>query len=161
MDRAVVVAFVALGSNVGDREAHLRAAIDALGALPGTRVAACSSLHETDPIGPQPQGPYLNAVAELWTTLEPRTLLAALQSIERDRGRQRAAEARWGPRTLDLDLLLYGQDIIAEEGLIVPHPRMHERRFVLEPLVEIAPDALHPVLDQPAARLLDSLRRRR
>ena len=83
MDRAVVVAFVALGSNVGDREAHLRAAIDALGALPGTRVAACSSLHETDPIGPQPQGPYLNAVAELWTTLERLRMRGAQIGLKR------------------------------------------------------------------------------
>lgn len=161
MDRVGVTAFVALGSNLGDREAHLHGALAALGSIHGTRVAACSSFHETVPVGPPGQGPYLNAAAELWTTRTARELLGAFHDIEQAHGRDRAREARWGARTLDLDLLLYADQIIGEQGLIVPHPRMHERRFVLEPLAEIAPDAVHPVLAQTVTRMLDSLRRRR
>lgn len=131
-------AYLGLGSNLGDREAMLRAAIAALEATPGVRVTAISSLYETPPWGPVPQGPYLNACVALDTTLSPRELLTLCLAIERDHGRERAI--RWGPRTLDMDVLLYDDETIDEEGLIVPHPRMTERAFVLVPLAEIAPE---------------------
>ncbi|MCX5519930.1 2-amino-4-hydroxy-6-hydroxymethyldihydropteridine diphosphokinase [Kaistia defluvii] len=131
-------AYLGLGSNLGDREALLRAAIMALDATPDVRVTSISSLYETPPWGPVPQGPYLNACVALETTLSPRQLLTLCLAIERDHGRERAI--RWGPRTLDMDVLLYGDESIDEEGLIVPHPRMAERAFVLVPLAEIAPD---------------------
>lgn len=130
--------YLGLGSNLGDREAMLRAAISALAATPGVRVTAISSLYETPPWGPVPQGPYLNACIELDTTLSAREVLDLSLRIERDHGRERAV--RWGPRTLDIDVLLYGDATIDEEGLIVPHPRMTERAFVLVPLAEIAPE---------------------
>lgn len=133
----MIDAYLGLGSNLGDREAMLRAAIAALEAAPGVRVTAISSLYETPPWGPVPQGPYLNACVALETTLSPRELLTLCLVIERDHGRERAI--RWGPRTLDMDVLLYGDETINEEGLIVPHPRMSERAFVLVPLAEIAP----------------------
>ena len=142
---APVVAWVALGSNVGDRAAHLAYALDAIVRVPGVQRVRRSSIHETDPVGPPGQGPYLNAVAEIETTLAPRVLLAALLAIERERGRDRTQEVRFGPRTLDLDLLAWGDAVpggpaaIDVPGLTVPHPRMHARAFVLEPLAELAP----------------------
>jgi 2-amino-4-hydroxy-6-hydroxymethyldihydropteridine diphosphokinase len=141
-----VPAAIALGSNLGDRRANIHAAIDALAALPGTRVLAVSTIIQTAPVGPRPQGPYLNAAALLATTLPARDLLDHLLAIEQTRGRERAADQRWGPRTLDLDLLLYGAQVIAEPGLIVPHPHLHERSFVLIPLAEIAGEMNVPTL---------------
>lgn len=142
-----VVAFVAVGSNVGDRASHVAFAFAALDAAPGVRLVRRSTIHETDPVGPPGQGPYLNAAVELATSLSPRQLLATLLDIERTRGRDRAQEVRFGPRTLDLDLLAWGParpggGRIDAPGLTVPHPRMHERAFVLEPLAEIAPDVV-------------------
>lgn len=134
------LAAVALGSNRGDRAATLRSALAALGALPRTRLLAGATPIETAPVGPVPQGPYLNSAALLETALTPRELLDALLEIERAHGRRRTRERRWGPRTLDLDLLTHGQAVIDEPGLTLPHPRLRERRFVLEPLAEIAPD---------------------
>jgi 2-amino-4-hydroxy-6-hydroxymethyldihydropteridine diphosphokinase len=134
----VIDAYLGLGSNLGDREAMLRAAIAALDATPGVRVTAISSLYETPPWGPVPQGPYLNACVGIATSLSARKVLELSLAIERDHGRERAI--RWGPRTLDIDVLLYGDEAIDEEGLIVPHPRMAERAFVLVPLAEIAPE---------------------
>ncbi|ODT13704.1 MAG: 2-amino-4-hydroxy-6-hydroxymethyldihydropteridine diphosphokinase [Kaistia sp. SCN 65-12] len=131
-------AFLGLGSNLGDRAATLRAAIAALDTAPSVRVTRISSLYETPPWGPVPQGPYLNACIGVETSLSPRALLELGLAIERDHGRERAI--RWGPRTLDIDLLLYGTDHVDEDGLIVPHPRMAERAFVLVPLAEIAPE---------------------
>lgn len=137
-EACVTEAFLGLGSNLGDRAATLRAAITALDAAPGVRVTRISSLYETPPWGPVPQGPYLNACIGVETTLSARALLELGLAIERDHGRERAI--RWGPRTLDIDLLLYGSDHVDEDGLIVPHPRMAERAFVLVPLAEIAPE---------------------
>ncbi|MBK9119685.1 MAG: 2-amino-4-hydroxy-6-hydroxymethyldihydropteridine diphosphokinase [Phycisphaerales bacterium] len=132
-DRGV---FIALGSNLGDRERHLREALVELVAEGDIRVVACSGLHESPAVGGPPgQPPYLNAVAELATDLPPRVLLYRLQSIELQHGRQR--QVRNGPRTLDLDLLLYRDLVVEEQDLQVPHPRMWQRRFVMEPLAEV------------------------
>ena len=135
------VVFIGLGANLGDREASLRAAVAALHALPGTRVQRVSALYRSAPVaagGPD----YFNAVAELTTTLAPRPLLHALQAIELAAGRERPY--RNAPRTLDLDILLYGNQCIATPQLTVPHPRMHERAFVLLPLAELAPEQVSP-----------------
>lgn len=133
-------AFVALGSNLGDRDTHIRAALVALAALPGTTLVAASSILETEPVGPPGQGMYLNAVAHLRTSLTPRELLNHLLRIEHERGRDRASSPRWGSRTLDLDLLLFGDRVIDEPGLAVPHPHLRQRGFVLLPLSQLAPD---------------------
>ena len=133
----MVQAFVGLGSNLGDRQGTLRAAVGRLRALPQTRVVAVSRLRDTEPVGYLEQPRFLNGAVELATALSPRALLDALMELERRFGRDRVAYPPQGPRTLDLDLLLYGGQTIAEPGLEVPHPRLHERRFVLEPLADL------------------------
>jgi 2-amino-4-hydroxy-6-hydroxymethyldihydropteridine diphosphokinase len=140
MCAAVVRAFVGLGSNLGDREGTLRAAVARLRLLTETDVTKVSRFRETEPVGYVDQPRFLNGAVELETALAPRALLEALLALERDFGRNRSAGPPQGPRTLDLDLLLYGEDTIREPGLEVPHPRMHERGFVLEPLAELDPD---------------------
>ncbi len=139
-------AFVGLGSNLGDREATLRGAVAALAAEPGIEVVALSTLRETDPVGFTDQPRFLNGVAELDTELPARELLERLLAVEHRFGRVREAVPPQGPRTLDLDLLLYGDERIDEPGLTVPHPRLQERRFVLEPLAELAPGLVVPGL---------------
>lgn len=139
-----VTAFIGLGGNVGDAAATLRSALDQLDTLPHTRLLAASRLYRTAPVGGIEQADFVNAVAQVETTLSAEDLLRALFAIERAHGRDRSIERRWGPRTLDLDLLLYGDDVIHVDGLTVPHPRIAERAFVLVPLVEIAPDAPIP-----------------
>ncbi|MBX3406319.1 MAG: 2-amino-4-hydroxy-6-hydroxymethyldihydropteridine diphosphokinase [Phycisphaeraceae bacterium] len=158
-------AAIAIGSNLGDRAAHIAGAVAALAALPGTVILCRSEAIVTAPVGlpggADPGGPYLNAAALLRTTLTPRELLSRLHAIERAAGRDRAAEiGRWGPRTLDLDLLLYDGQVIDEPGLRIPHPRMHERAFVLEPLAQIAPEFVVPTLGRTVAALLAALRER-
>lgn len=138
-----VTAFVGVGSNLGERASTIAAAIELLGAHPRIRVARSSALIETEPVGP-PQPRYLNGAVELETTLAPAELLGELLRIERILGRVRDPAERMGPRTIDLDLLLYGDSVLEEPGLSVPHPRMHERAFVLRPLAEIAPNAVNP-----------------
>jgi 2-amino-4-hydroxy-6-hydroxymethyldihydropteridine diphosphokinase len=128
--------FVGLGSNLGDRREYLRGALAAM-ASRGLAVVAVSSAYETDPVGP-PQPGYLNAVVEVSTTMPARELLDTLKGIEADLGRRHTE--RWGPREIDLDLLLYGDEMIDEPGLSVPHPELTKRSFVLVPLLEIAPD---------------------
>jgi 2-amino-4-hydroxy-6-hydroxymethyldihydropteridine diphosphokinase len=149
---AVADAFVALGSNLGDREAHLRFGLSALAGMPGTTVVATSRVYETEPLGPA-QHPYLNAVVQISTRLEPRELLDEMLAAETRAGRQRDPAERYAPRTLDLDLLLYGDELIEEPGLRVPHPRMHERAFVLIPLADVAADRVHPVIRASVAEL--------
>ena len=139
-----MIAYIGLGSNLGDREATLREGLRRLGALDGIEVAAVSTFRETDPVGKLDQPRFLNAAAALETDLPPRELLACLLEVERALGRDRGAEERWGPRTIDLDLLLYGDETIAEPGLEVPHPRLAERAFVLEPLLELDPSLRLP-----------------
>jgi 2-amino-4-hydroxy-6-hydroxymethyldihydropteridine diphosphokinase len=157
MPRAEHDAWIALGSNLGDRQAHLAAAIRALGESDGVRVVAVSAVYETDPVGPGPQGPYLNAALQLRTTLAPRALLDRLLAIEAEAGRVRS-DVRDTARTLDLDLLLYGERQISEPGLEVPHPRLHERPFVLEPLRELAAEVIHPLLGESIAALARRVR---
>jgi len=132
-------AYVAIGSNLGDREQTLLDAVEALRAEPGVVVVAVSSLVETDPVGFLDQPRFVNGVVALETTLPARALLELLLEVERRFGRIREGVPPQGPRTLDLDLLLYGDEEIDEPGLQIPHPRMHERPFVLGPLAEIAP----------------------
>jgi len=149
-------AYVGIGSNVGDRAETIDRAVRALAQTAGITVAAVSPLAETDPVGgPQGQGAFLNGALALDTSLEPEALLDALQAVERDLGRRRAD--RWGPRTIDLDLLLYDERIIAHGRLTVPHPRLRERRFVLEPLAAIAPEAVDPITGRSVRGLLEDL----
>ena len=131
--------FVGLGANLDQREETLLRAVELLAAEDGVEVVALSSVRETDPVGVEDQPRFLNAAALLETTLEPRELLDVLLRIERELGRVRDG-TRWGPRVIDLDLLAYGSEVVDEPGLRVPHPRLHERRFALEPLVELDPD---------------------
>lgn len=145
---------MALGGNLGDRAAYLLQALSRLSRLPETRLLRLSPVYETDPVGP-PQPPYLNLVAELDTRLPPRALLEALLGIEQALGRVRREP--WGPRTVDLDLLLYGNLVLKEEGLEVPHPRLHQRAFVLVPLCDLVPQGRHPVLGRTFAELLAAL----
>ena len=133
-----------LGANLGDREGAIRRAVDLLGAEPGIEVVAVSRLRETDPVGYLDQPRFLNGAAALETDLAADLLLARLLDVERRLGRERTGEERFGPRTIDLDLLLYGGEEIDEPGLTVPHPRLHERRFALEPLAELDPDLVVP-----------------
>ena len=134
--------YVALGSNLDEPRRQLQAGVQALAQLPGTQVHKCSSFYASAPVGYAHQPDFVNAVAAIHTTLAPRALLDALLGIERAHGRMR--DIPNGPRTLDLDIVLYGERVVHEPGLTVPHPRMHQRAFVLAPLAEIAPDAQVP-----------------
>jgi 2-amino-4-hydroxy-6-hydroxymethyldihydropteridine diphosphokinase len=138
-----VRSYIGLGSNLGEREAFLRRALELLRADPEIDVTAVSSVRETDPVGLVDQPRFLNAVAKVETDLPPGELLDRMLAAERQLGRRRDGP-RFGPRTIDLDLLLYGDEEIAEPGLIVPHPRLAERRFVLEPLHELDPTLVVP-----------------
>lgn len=168
-----MLAAIGIGSNIGDRQRHISAAVASLSGLEETSLLCVGPIVETEPVGPpegeragaaaawEPGGRYLNTAAVITTMLPARALLVALHEIERTRGRDRAREQRWGPRTLDLDLLLYGLERISEAGLTVPHPRMSERMFVLGPLCEIAPHMVVPgvnrVHDTTVEKLRDAL----
>lgn len=141
---STVTAYIGLGSNLADPVTQLDRALAALATVPGSRLAASSRYYCNPPMGPQDQPDYVNAVAALETGLAPLELLAELQRIERAQGRRREATPRWGPRTLDLDLLLYGDQRLSLPGLEVPHPGLAERAFVLVPLAEIAPAVVVP-----------------
>lgn len=144
----MVRAVIGLGANLGDPAAQLRTAIAAIGRIADTRVLAVSSFYRTAPVGYLAQPEFVNAAVSLETTLAPRALLDALQAIEAAAGRERRFKD--APRTLDLDILLYGDRVAEEPGLTIPHPRLHERAFALTPLVEIAPDAVVPGLGRAA-----------
>jgi 2-amino-4-hydroxy-6-hydroxymethyldihydropteridine diphosphokinase len=141
----VTRAYVGLGANLGDREASLRAAVERLGCTPGIEVVAVSSFRETEPVGYLDQPRFLNGAVALDTELPPRALLEALLAVERSLGRTREGP-RFGPRTIDLDLLAYGGESVEEPGLQVPHPRLGERAFALEPLLELEPALVLPGL---------------
>lgn len=140
---AIETVYLSLGSNLGDRRAKLCEALDRIGAVEGVELARVSSCYRTEPVGVQQHPAYLNAVAEIRVTCFPRELLALLQSIECDMGR--TGKGKCLPRNIDIDILLFGNRVISESDLHIPHPGMLERRFVLEPLAEIAPGLVHPV----------------
>ena len=148
-------AFIALGSNIGDREEHLRFAVSELTKTRGCRVLRVSKFVNTEPYGGIDQGDFLNGCLELETLLSPHDLLKALHEIEQKTGRER--DVRWGPRTLDLDIIFYDDAVISDDTLRVPHVEMHKRDFVLIPLSEIAPNVVHPVFRKTAAELLGEL----
>ncbi len=148
-------AYIGLGANLGPREVTLLRAVDLLASEPEIEVLAVSQLRDTDPVGNLDQPTFLNGVVAVETSVSPRELLDALLRVEQELGRVRDAE-RWGPRTIDLDLLAYGDEIVDEPGLRVPHPRLHERRFALEPLLDLEPELEIPGLGR-ASELLKQL----
>ena|SRR3972149_3245201 len=152
----LIEAFIGLGSNMGDRKTHIEEAVHLLDNPPDIKIEQSSALYVTEPIGYVGQDWFLNSVVKVITTLSPHDLLHHCQAIEDHMGRVRTM--LWGPRIIDLDILLYGKEIIEDDELIIPHPNMHKRRFVLVPLVEIAPMALHSKLNKTAAELLRLLK---
>jgi len=150
-----IIAFIGIGSNLRDPAVQCRDAFRRIGAIPEIRLLRRSSLYRTEPVGLEDQPWFINTVAEIRTDLPPRKLFEALNEIERKMGRTDGP--RWGPRVIDLDLLLYGQEVVAEEGLVIPHPEMHRRRFVLEPLCELASYVIHPAFGVSVRGLLDRL----
>lgn len=147
--------YIGFGSNIGDRLAHIRNAMHALAETEGITLQKISSVYQTDPVGYETQAQFLNGVAAIETHLPPLSLLCTLKNIEASVGRQH--RIRWGPREIDLDILMYGDLCFQTEKLVIPHPEMHLRRFVLAPLAEIAPDFVHPVLKETIQILLERL----
>ena len=147
------IVYLSLGSNLGDREANLRTAIEKLGEF--GNIAAISSFYETEPVEVTAQPWFLNCAVKLDTEKMPRQLISAILALEQSMGRQRKQQK--GPRTIDIDVLLFGSSVIEIPSLTIPHPHLHERRFVLEPLAEIAPDARHPIFKRSMRELRDAL----
>lgn len=152
--KGVVTAYLSIGSNVGDREEYVEQALFLLDKNPNVEMLKHSQSYETEPEGGGDQPSFINAAVAVKTKLDPYKLLELCQEIEATLGRER--EIEWGPRTIDLDILLYGDEIISDDKLSVPHPLMHERMFVLKPLREIAPQVMHPILEKSIAALYDS-----
>jgi 2-amino-4-hydroxy-6-hydroxymethyldihydropteridine diphosphokinase len=150
-----VIAFIGIGANMGRPAEMCRTTLGKLAEIPGIKLLRSSSLYRTEPVGPRQQEWFINAVAEIRTNLSPRVLLETLKDIERRLGRTETV--KWGPRVIDLDILLYGQEVIQEGDLVVPHPELHRRRFVLVPLCEIASYAIHPAFGVSIRGLLDRL----
>lgn len=148
-------AYISLGSNIGDRSENFRRAIEKLERKPDIQVVNHSSIYDTDPVGYEDQDQFLNMVIKVKTNLKPFELIDVCLEIENELGRKR--EIRWGPRTIDLDILLYNQENINSEKLIVPHPRMHERAFVIIPLLEIHTNIKHPTMDIPLKVILEDI----
>lgn len=157
IDMAVLAAYIGIGSNVGDRAETMLKAIMMLDHVEQVRVCRISQMIETEPVGAGNQPKYLNGAAQIDTSLSPMELLSVLHEIEEALGRNRQVERRWGPRTCDLDILLMGQEVLEADSLTVPHPRLHERMFVLRPLAEIAPNVRHPVLCKTVSEMLTEL----
>ncbi|MDE0316558.1 MAG: 2-amino-4-hydroxy-6-hydroxymethyldihydropteridine diphosphokinase [Candidatus Poribacteria bacterium] len=147
--------YIGFGSNIGDRLSYIKGAIHALSQAEGITLQKISSLYETEPVGDEAQAQFLNGVVAIKTDLSPHTLLQTLKQSETTVGRQH--RTRWGPREIDLDILIYGDIYLRTPNLVIPHPEMHLRRFVLVPLAEIAPDLLHPVFNETIQTLLERL----
>lgn len=153
-------AFIGIGSNLGDRAAHYREAIRRLAAVPGTRVIRQSSIYETEPVG-DVKGPFLNGVVEVETEMPADALMRRLLAIERAMGRpprKPSARRKYQPRVIDLDLLFFNKEVVETRSLVLPHPRLHERRFVLAPMAELAPALIHPTLNASISDLLAGLK---
>ena len=150
-----MLSYIGIGSNLGDKRANCEQAVERVGRIPGCRIVQCSPWFLTRPVGVEGQGWYLNGAASLEAKISAHELLSRLLEVESAMGRVRAE--RWGPRMIDLDLLLFGQEIISDQDLQVPHLLMHTRRFVLVPMVHLAPQLVHPVLRRTMAELLDRL----
>lgn len=150
--------YLGIGSNLGEREKNIENAFHLLNKKPDIDMMLTASLYETEPVGKVDQPSFLNTVFKGSTTLSCYELLDEINQVEQELGRDRCAELRWGPRTIDIDILLFCSQRIEAEKLIVPHPRMTERKFVLVPLLELSPDISHPITGEPLARTLDTLR---
>jgi 2-amino-4-hydroxy-6-hydroxymethyldihydropteridine diphosphokinase len=147
--------YIGIGSNLGDRQGNCLRAVERMDRITGCRITGCSDWFLTKPVGVEGQEWYVNGVASLVTDISPQDLLKRLLAIEADMGRVRREQ--WGPRNIDLDILLFGREIIQESNLTIPHPRMHLRRFVLEPITQLAPDLVNPALGLSMKELLEQL----